>query len=85
MIYLSESRRDDDRSRTALFVRAKIRQAPLDLSVIGNGTAEFAGVRLRSNGENVSIISVYVPPDVCWNPEELREIKRVSPGHLVIC
>lgn len=85
VIYLSASKRNDGKSRAALFVRARIHQEPLDLSSIAKGAAENVGVTVRSRGELFSIISVYVPPNVCWDPEELREIKNVSTGHLVIC
>ncbi|KAG0443435.1 hypothetical protein HPB47_014920 [Ixodes persulcatus] len=37
--------------------------------------AEYVGVTVRSR-ELFSIINVYVPPNVCWNPEELREIEH---------
>ncbi|KAG0424617.1 hypothetical protein HPB47_028173 [Ixodes persulcatus] len=41
--------------------------------------AEYVGVTVRSRGELFSIISVYVPPNVCWDPEELREIEHSRP------
>lgn len=85
VIYYSAAINPNGRSRVAVFVRADVHHAPLNLSDLCSPYEEYAGVTVRMGKHETTIVSAYVTPQSTWNTKPLEEIHKRSRGNLIIC
>lgn len=73
------------RSRVALFVRASLHHASLDLSDLCSPSEEYAGVTVRIGRQETTVVSAYITSQGSWDPTTIEEICKRSRGNIIIC